>query len=293
MTKRLACTISILLLGLSFISTAFSASTPAPAIKKPIVSVETVKLSRIYDVLSYPARVIPKINASILSETEGVVQKILAPLGQRVSKGQRLMIIVNTDPVYNYAPVVVSASVNGVVSKLDVTEGSRVAKGQPLVHITDPSQVMIEVEIAASDLAVIVRGLRGEFNTALLEGTIPVEVTGVSPFVDPATGTATARLRTLQTAGNAIEVPPGIIGQVKFRVHDHEGFQIPEFAVFYRGKDPYVRELKDGKVRFVPVTLSQTRGGLVEIQKGLRENMTLVLRSSQYAGDGEEAEIQK
>ena len=51
------------------------------------VEVLKVEAKTLSTVLTYPARVVPKVNAAVLSESEGVVTEIVAPLGTAVRPG--------------------------------------------------------------------------------------------------------------------------------------------------------------------------------------------------------------
>lgn len=279
------------LLAFLLFLTPLSAAPKKEEEKKPLVFINTIQHSEIFDLLTYPARVTAKINASILSETDGVVKKILTPLGKPVRRNQKLMVLTNTDPIYNYAPITVRASVSGVISKIAVTEGSRVTKGQQLAQITDPSQIRIEVEVAVSDLSSIRAGLEGMFSTNSFEKPFPIKVLGVSPYVDPGTGTATAELNFTKKSDTTL--PPGLVGKVIFKAREHQGFQIPEHAIYYMGRDPIIHVVSKGKVKYTPVTLGQSRQGLVEILKGLQKDMTVVVRANKFVADGEEVEVQK
>ncbi|MEZ4752173.1 MAG: biotin/lipoyl-binding protein [Bdellovibrionota bacterium] len=99
---------------------------------KPVVFVTQAEKKEISDLLSYPARITSKINATILSESDGVVSKIQKPLGSLVKRGEELLRVEHTDPIYQYAPVQVTSPVNGVVSAVEVTQGSQVKQGQSL-----------------------------------------------------------------------------------------------------------------------------------------------------------------
>lgn len=267
------------------------AAVPEAGKKKPMVFVDAAKATTLFDVLTYPARVVPRINAVVLSESEGVVQKILTPLGTRVKKNQRLLTLKNTDPVYQYASVPLVAPVAGVVSTVDVTIGSRVARSQRLMQITDPDQIKITVEVAASDLSAIRAGLPGELSIPGRDVKVPVQVLGVSPYVDPATGTATADLA--KVGDFETNLPPGIVGKVTFKARGRQGIQVPEHALAYQGRNPFVRIVVDGKVKFVPVVLGSTRLGMVEIMKGLENKMSVIVRTSSYIAEGEEIQIEE
>jgi len=263
--------------------------------KGPLVFVAPVQTTEIFDTLVYPARLIPKINATLLSETDGIVTQIQAPLGRTVRAHQAVLTITNTDPVYNYAPLRVLSPVSGVVSSVEVTEGSRVIRGQKLATITDPNQIRIDIEVTASDLGAIHTDMAGALRIASRVDSIPVTIRGISPFVDPATGTATAELELADKSSRKTDDPlllPGVVGTVDFRAHDHRGIEIPEYAVIYRGQNPFVRIVENSKAHFLPVTLGVSRHGNIEITKGLDPGAVLLVRANTYVGDGESVTVQ-
>ena len=257
--------------------------------KLPIVFVARAEKVELFDRLTYPARLLPMINATVLAESDGVVKKFTATLGTQVKKGQTLVKILNTDPVYKYAAANVTAPVSGVVSGVEVTEGTLVQKGQALLRITDPSNIRITIEVAVSDLSAIHQGLKGQLTLHSHKEPFSVEVVGVSPYVDPGTGTATAELKLLDKTQ---KLPPGLVGKVQFRGDVHQGIEVPEYAIFYQGKEPSLRLVTDGKISFSPVKLGNTRRGMVEVLSGLSPGSMVVVRASSYVADGEMVEVQ-
>ena len=257
-----------------------------------VVFVDHVKPTELFETLSYPARVVPRFNTTILAETDGIVSHIYAPLGQRVSPRQKVFAISHTDPIYQYAPVYLLSPVSGVVSSVEVTEGSQVVKGEKLGSVTDPSQVRVSVEVPAQDLPYLRKGMAGEFRSAGSDGKILLTVRGISPFVDPATGTASCEL-VLAAAKPKALLPPGVLGQVTFRANAHQGISIPDYAVIYRGADTLVRVI-DGaqKAQQLSVKLGRKERGSVEVLSGLKGDSRLVLRSSRYVADGEVVTVQ-
>jgi multidrug efflux pump subunit AcrA (membrane-fusion protein) len=271
-----------------------AAPEPSPA-KLPVVVVRELKPAEISELLSYPARAVARVNTTVLAEADGVVKQIHTPLGRRVAARQKILTLMHTDPVYQFAPVVVTSPVAGVVSAVDVTEGSQVTRGQRLATVMDPRQVQLIVEIPATDLAAVAPGLAGQFHANGMATEVPVRVRGVSPVVDPATGTATAELElTAAPAGSGAPtgtVVPGVLGQVRFKAQVHQGFSVPDHALVYRGQDTLVRLLEGdnagGKVKEVVVTVGQKRGGLVEILRGVRAGDRLIERASRFVANGE------
>ncbi len=256
----------------------------------PTVFTEKLKATALHERLTYPARLVSKTTAALLAETDGVIKRVSAPLGRAVKQGEAVLTISNTDPIYQYAPMVVRSPVAGVVSQVEVTEGSRVAKGQRLALVTDPKQVKILIEVAAADLFAITHGSKGELNVSSHPTPVPVTVLGVSPFVDSGTGTATIELSA--EPGEKATLPPGLIGKVSFKVREHQGVEVPESAIVYRGREPAVRLVENGKAKYVLVTLGPSRQGKVEVTKGVTEGSDVIVRSSGFVGEGEEVKVQ-
>ena len=271
---------------------ASAAIDPAAQKPKAVVFAEPVKAAPLFDLLNYPARAIPQVNTTILADADGIVGRILAPLGQRVSKRQRIMAITHTDPVYQYAPLSVLAPVGGIVSSVDVTEGSQVIRGQKLASVTDPSKVRLTVEVPAEDLPLVGKDQTGEFKIMGREEVLPVRVRGISPFVDPATGTATCELELADFSTDPVRLAPGMLGEVSFKANQHSGVSIPDSALFYRGSDIYVRVLDGMKAMQVKVSLGKRSRGNVEILKGLSSGAVVIQRTSRYIADGEEVTVE-
>ena len=279
--------LQIILALLSLAPAAWAVQDPA------VVYVNPVQSTELFDVLTYPARIIPKINTTLLAETDGIVSQILTPLGQRVSSRQKLMIINHTDPVYQYAPVTVLSPVGGIVSAVEVTEGSQVNKGDKLASVTDPSKIRITVEVPAQDLASLSPGLIGDFKIAGRDTLTRVKIRGISPFVDPATGTATCELEITQKATpSSVLLAPGLVGQVSFKANVHTGITIPDYAIVYRGSDTFVRVVENGKAKRIPIRIGAKRRGFVEIVSGISERASLVERASRFVGDGDSVNVQ-
>jgi HlyD family secretion protein len=114
-------------------------------------------------------------------------------------------------------------------------------------------------------------------------------VAGVSPFVDPSTGTALAQLDVLEQSKKvkSLALAPGLQGQVLFRANPRQGYQIPDTAVIYKGQDSFIRIVQDKKIKFIPISLGKKQRGLFEVLKGPSPQMHLVERSSRFVAEGE------
>jgi multidrug efflux pump subunit AcrA (membrane-fusion protein) len=265
---------------------------PAVSAPSPIVFVQKAERTELFDVLTYPARVTAKVSAAVLSEVEGVIFKLVTPLGAKVAAGDVLMIVKNTDPVFDYAATQVKAPVAGIVGAAGVTEGSRVTKGQHLVTVTDPSFIKLLIEVSGPDLAEIVPKLPGTVVFPGDEKLFTVKVAGVAGEIDPATGTATAELSFIAHGEDQKRIRPGLLGKASFKVREHWGFEIPESALVYHGEHTFLRFVEDNHVKVKPISIGLIRRGKVEVLKGLSAHEAVVMRSSIYVADGESVQVE-
>ncbi len=284
--------LTLITLSISFASISPSAKKSDGKVtdKKATVLVTRTKMEIFSDQVQYPARVRSKINAWVVSESIGEVRNILKPIGSPVKRGETVLIIQNTDPVYRYAPVKIVSPANGYVTSLEVDLLNRVERGQRLFSVTDPKDLIVETEIPSADLKYFQIG-----QTAKLKDQSGQEydlvLKALSPMVDIRSGTASAELK-LQ--GKGIEnLKQGQIGQITFDVHKRSSIILPASALIFREGTAYVRILDNMKVKKIPVKIAINLGDKVEIASGLKEGETVITRWSRFIADNEEVEVQQ
>ncbi|MBN8554961.1 MAG: efflux RND transporter periplasmic adaptor subunit [Deltaproteobacteria bacterium] len=271
---------------------------------KPIVMARAAEKKKMVDLLIYPARVESRINANLLAEFDGAVVRVAAPLGKKVKKGELILVLKHTDPIYSYSNISLRAPVSGVVSELAVNEGSIISRGQKLATVTDPSQLKVAIEVPLHDLSALKVGMSGEFksNARAISNdenelkSLPVEIAGISPLADPVTGTTTAILhfsKSLSHLGIISEILPGSLGRATFENKPRMVFSVPESAVIYRDDKTFLRLVKDGKMSQQEVVLGPMQSGQVEVQKGLETGALVIERSSKFIAPGDEVILEK
>lgn len=263
----------------------------APQDQRQIVYVRKAEKRPLSDQLLYPARVMPKVNAAVLADTDGVISSIRAPLGSRVKARAVLMTLRNIDPAYQYAPLSVLSPVAGVVGQIEVSEGSRVSRGDRLLVVTDPDRIRVTIEVPAHELKKIKPGLSGELRLPGQDQIISLNVKGISPFVDSATGTAHCELQ-VDRVPEGVALAPGLVGRVTFKTNPRMGFVVPDSAIAFAGKAAFVRLVVDGKAQKVPATLGRRQGGSTEILTGLTEGAIVIERASGSLANGEDVDPQ-
>ncbi len=295
-------------------------SALVPAQKSPSVLLKKLEPEEVSEWLIYPARVVAKNNATILSDGHAVVSSLVVHLGAVVKAQQLLMVLRHTDPIYQYAPMRVLAPIAGTVSALHVTLGSSVNEGQALADVMNPSETELQAEIPAQDLGKISPGVRGTFQASLQETPqepVSVELQGMSPYVKPGTGTASAKLRMLGGVQHPHHqgLAPGLQGVVSFQLHRHQALLLPESAVVDRGKESFVYVLDEAeggsllesqrktpgnaqasppqRVKRVLVQLGAKQKGVFEVLQGLKAQSRVVVRSSRMLSDAEPVTVEE
>lgn len=276
-----------------FFSIAFAAPESA---KLPVVFTEKVTSKDLYDLKLYPAKAVSQVEARVIAESEGTLGPIQVRLGSQVKAGDKLFSVRNVDPVYQYRPVEILAPVSGVLSEVSVSEGTAVSKGSLLGVISDPSRLSFWIEVPAQDQLELKLGDRAELRFAGTDEAFSVQVYSVGSVIRMGTATMPIELRLGEgvsaNLGNLGQIVPGRIGKVSFQTRLRKGYSVPEEALFYKGKDPWVRLLENGRAKHQPVKLGNRQQGQIEVLEGLNEDVLLIKRSSRYVGDGDEVTVQ-
>lgn len=266
-------------------------AAPAPEKKEAAkVLLNTVdKTTDTYKVL-VPAKVEAKIQSTLTAEVDGHVIRILKPLGSAVRANEAILVVENKDPGFTYAQVSVRSPVNGVITQMLVSQMSKINRGDKLLTITDPRSVKMNVEFSSQDAPFITQGLKGNLKVGVNE--MPVQVTGISPWIDPRTGTASA---VLEFSQKPTQMPLlGTIGQATFSIARGEIILLPENAIGYRDGKPMLKILKaDNTIEKRNIELGEQRDNLFIIKSGLKTGEKVVVRASRAIKDGEAVEIEK
>ncbi|MBX9769319.1 MAG: efflux RND transporter periplasmic adaptor subunit, partial [Bdellovibrionales bacterium] len=155
--------------------------------------------------------------------------------------------------------------------------------------ITDPTKLSVLIEATAADRAQLPVGIEGKF---LLDGReYPARLEGMSPVVDPATGTSAGELSLKLTKGHT--VVPGLVGAVEFSLRPRKAILVPEESIFYKSKETFLHIVDAGKIRRVPVQLGPRQKGQIQILEGISADQTYVVRSSRHLKAGEEPQVNK
>ncbi|MGZ3662536.1 MAG: efflux RND transporter periplasmic adaptor subunit [Bdellovibrionota bacterium] len=293
--KFWAISLAVLLLGGTAVLVAVpkaQSGVPSPT-EKAKVLVQEIKPTDDTRRLLVPVKVEARLASLVTAEVEGLVTHIKKPLGSRVRAGEVVLYVENKDPAFTYAKVAVRAPIAGVVSQISPTLMSRVSRGDRLFVVMDPKELKLSAEIPAADLGIVQPGTKGIFKLSLddKDGTA-IRVTGLSPLVDPRTGTASAELEFAPVKG-AVLPAIGMVGHALFETSRGKVLLIPEAALGYSDGKPTVKVLdKNGNVKKKPVELGEQKESQLVVTKGLDAGDKLIVRANRAVKDGENVDVE-
>lgn len=269
-------------------------SPAAPAREKAKVLIQDMKATDDTLRLLVPAKVEARVASLVTAEAEGFITKIVKPLGSKVRRNEVVMYVENKDPAFTYAKVPVRAPVAGVVSQMMPALMSRVSRGDKLFVVMNPKDLKLTAEIPGSDLSAIQPGCTGIFKLNLddKEGT-PLRVSGISPLVDPRTGTASAELEFVISKAKVALPSIGMVGHALFEMNRGKVLLIPEAALGYSDGKPMVKVLgADGMVKRKMIELGEQKETQLVVKSGLVEGEKLIVRANRTVKDGEAVDIE-
>lgn len=269
------------------------AAPSKPAVKElPTVIVQNLETQENTRRILVPVKVEAKVRSTVTAEVEGGwVTKILKPLGSRVKRGEAVLVIENKDPTFTFAAVKVRAPVAGIISAIEANLMSKVARGEKLFSVIEPNQIKLTAEIPGGEIQLLKPNTIGAFRTDFnsVESS-QVKLTGVSPLVDPRTGTASAEMEFL-----AKEKLPviGTVGNVLFEISKGKVLMVPESAIGFTDGNANVKVVNaEGKITRKIIEVGEQKESDVIITSGLQAGDKIVLRSSRPVKDGESVKVE-
>ncbi len=178
-----------------------------------------------------------------------------------------------------------SAGANGVVLEKNVLAGQKIMPGDNLLVIADLSTVWAEADLYASDLPYVQVGMPVEVTLPYWPGkTFTGKVTFLSPILDPATRTLSARL---VIPNPELLLKPNLYGDARLSYPLGEVLAVPEAAVMRTGERIYAfKDGGDGRLIPTEIQLGPRSGDYVQVLAGLAAGDTVVT-SANFLVDSE------
>ena len=272
----------------------------ASAAALPKVQVLTVQPENLFDIYQYPVSVEAKQESEIHAEIAGIIKELKVQIGSTLQMNQPVLILQHTKVEYSQAAYVVKSPIAGQVAAITKKQGARVEVGDLLMHIVSREHLALKFEIPEMEIHTLQLGAVGmlsfrSFPTLLSE----VHLQGISPRIDPVTGTASAELQwdsakwTAETKKKIAQLYPGMLGHVSFSLHPREAILVPKRAVSLEKGETLLKLICTNKVCKQNVKLGKEIADRVEILAGIKAGDQVITQSSQYLREHESVEIEK
>ncbi|MGL4405296.1 MAG: efflux RND transporter periplasmic adaptor subunit, partial [Notoacmeibacter sp.] len=152
-----------------------------------------------------------------------------------------------------------------------------------LFTIATNSTFELAAQVAESDLARMAVGMKASVTLPGRDQPLVGEVRIVSPQVD-----SRSRLGTVKIAvPNDAALRNGSFARGVIELERNKLVSIPSAAVLYRGRDPFVQKVVNGKVVSTGVTLGLRDNEFVGILSGLAAGDEVIARAGTFVADGD------
>jgi multidrug efflux pump subunit AcrA (membrane-fusion protein) len=201
--------------------------------------------------------------AHIAPRFAGVVREVRAKAGDAVRAADVLAIVESSDSL---APYAMTTQIAGVVLERDLAPGEAVDRDKHAFVVADLSTVWVELSVYQEDVARLSLGQAVRIQSVREEPSANGTISYLTPALDRATRTATARVVLSNPDGRFM---PGMF--VKARALDavQAKVSVPRTAVQTLSGRPVVFVENDEGFASQPVTLGREGESRVEILSGL------------------------
>lgn len=218
----------------------------------------------------------PSKIAHMIPRFEGIVKKVNKAIGDRVKKGEILAIIESNESLRKYE---VTSAIDGTVIEMHMTPGELVnGNSNHEITVANLKTVWAELSVYPKDLSIISTG-----QTAIISAGHEIyeakgKVSYISPIIDEATRTATARVSLDNSTG---KWKPGMFVTAEVLTLEKEvPLAVARNAIqTFEGQTVVFVQDKEG-FRPQPVSVGMQNDKVVEILSGLHEGETYIAKGA-------------
>jgi cobalt-zinc-cadmium efflux system membrane fusion protein len=225
--------------------------------------------------LSLPAEIRPNADrlAHIVPRFSGIVTEVHAQLGDRVERGQALATIESDESL---APFQVKTLISGTVISKHITLGEAVSRERDTFVIADLRTVWVDITLYQRDLDRVRTGQVATIFVGHGRSRVDGTISYITPVVDEATRTATARVVLSNESGRW---RPGMFVTAEILIDRVDAdIAIPKTALQTLDEHTVVFVETDVAFEARAVTLGRAGGQLVEVLSGLAPGERYVRR---------------
>jgi len=220
--------------------------------------------------------------AQVFPETMGRITRILVKEGTYVSKGSRLMALLNETIGFEYEEGYITAPISGNVANIMVDVGSMVSPQMPVAMVYEYSRVEVAFNISENAMICVKKNSKVVVKTdAIPDVDFSGTVSEVSPVIDPMTRTIAVKASILNSRK---VLKPGMTAQVILTLGSKSDvLVIPREALL----DSHIFIVVDSVSERRDVETGLVGDRYVEIVSGLSEGESVVVVGQQRLAGGE------
>ncbi|OQX29462.1 MAG: hypothetical protein B0D92_03505 [Spirochaeta sp. LUC14_002_19_P3] len=246
----------------------------------------------IYSYLILPGNVETVSSVEVFSDTEGILARVHAELGQYVRANQLLAEIDPSKPGTKYAMSPVRAKVAGTITAFNFNQGSKITPQVPIASIGNLDALRVVTAVPEAYSAHIKRGMAAEMEfEAWPNASIPMKIDFVSPVVDAVSRSLTIKFNV----PDGYEfMKPGMYADIKLTTQKKDAVvKIPLDSLVRRMNEIFVYVVEDDTAVKRPVKPGIIQDIQVEIAEGLSTGETIVYQGQNLLEDGSKVRIIK
>ena len=291
--------------------------------EKPRVKVADVTARPVDQIQDYTATVEAEVKNNIAPSSPVRIDRILVEVGDRVSKGQKLVqmdaanltqtklqldnqkIEFNRiDELYKldvkqtaYDNLVENtfllSPINGVITARNYDNGDMYSGGSPVLVVEQITPVKLMINVSETYFTKVKKGEPVDvkldvYGDELFKGTISL----IYPTIDATTRTFQIEIKL---DNKDQRVRPGMFARATLNFGTADNVVVPDLAIVKQAGsgDRYVYVYKDGKVSYNKVELGRRMGSEYELKSGVPDNSQVVVAGQARLINGTEVEIEK
>jgi len=220
--------------------------------------------------------------AQVFPETMGRITRIFVKEGTYVSKGSRLMALLNETIGFEYEEGYITAPISGNIANIMVDVGSMVSPQMPVAMVYEYSRVEVAFNVSENAMGCVRKNNKVLVKTDAIPGTdFYGTVSEVSPVIDPMTRTIAVKA-SMNNSKKLLK--PGMTARVILTLGaERDVLIIPRAALL----DGYLFVVIDSIAEQRDVETGLFGDVNVEIRSGISEGESVVVVGQQRLAGGE------
>ncbi len=220
--------------------------------------------------LSFSGSMQLKNSATYTAEAGAKVRQVYVAVGDKVSKGDRLLRLSDGE--------VIEAEFDGTVSAVEVEKDDEVKAGDTLAVVADFDHMTVSVRVGESDIASVSVGQSCRVSVSSANLTFDATIDKIDYVSYSGNNVAYYTTTVNVDTSEAENLYPGMQATVTIPLEEAENVVVLKMDAISTARDNTAfvyKELEDGTMESVPVTVGVSNGNYVEIKEGVTDGETV------------------